>query len=404
MAPVVDHPNLHDPDVPGLQSLLGGEARLILDAAVSPVGARVTDARIRQVTYRPGRSVTVEYRALVDGPAPSPPSKESFVAVSGGELPESVAVVEADDFAVGVWRYPDDPELPGLRSVADAVPARKLLDSVGVPPGSVRIRRRSYRPGRRAVLELVTPSARVFAKVVRPVRVASLQAIHRAAASNVAIPRSLGWSPESGIVMLEAMRGRTVRSLLEKRRRGLPAPGALVSVLDQLPDPPVAGSNAASPSVGSRASRHAVLLRAILPRRAALIDHVLDRVRNAPESEPVAIHGDFHSAQLLVRDGHVSGIIDVDTLKRGQRAEDLGRFIAHLSALRLAGKLGADADAYRESLVEHFRGVVHPSQLASEVAVSLLGYATGPFRVMEPEWERGALRRIELADDWLQRS
>jgi hypothetical protein len=396
-----DPPMLDDTDVPALASLLGREASLILDVAVRPTGTRIIDAQVRQVTYRPGRSVAVEYRATVVGQGSSP-SKESFVAVSGGELPDSVAVVEADDFSVGVWRYPDDPHLPGLRAVADADPARALLDSVGAPPGPVRIRRRSYRPGRRGVLELVTPRSRVFAKVVRPGRVASLQAIHRAAASNLAIPRSLGWSADSGIVMLEAMRGRTVRTLLEKRRAGLPDPGALVSVLDQLPDPPHPDSGGASSSIGERATRHANLLRAILPRHTALIDRVLDRLRDAPEAEPVAIHGDFHSAQVLVRNGSVSGIIDVDTLRRGQRAEDLGRFIAHLSALRLGGKLGADADAYRESLVEHFRGAVHPSQLASEVAVSLLGYASGPFRVLEPGWQGGALRRIELADDWLQ--
>lgn len=393
-------PTLDDPGLPALGTLLGEDARLVLDAAVQATGARIVECTVRQVAYRPGRSVTVEYQAVVDRHG-SPRVTSSFVARSGGALPDAVALVEGDDFVVGVWRYPDDPELPGLAVVADPDGARALLDSLDAPPGPVRVRRRSYRPGRRAVLELVTPRSRVFVKVVRPDRVESLQAIHRQASTSMTIPRSLGWSAGDGIVVLEAMQGRTIRTLLEKRRGNLPSPPMLEAVLDRLPPPPGSSPAAVSPSLVARAARHAELLRTIVPDIAPRLDRVLERLPDVPADEAIPVHGDFHSAQLLVRDGRVSGLIDVDTLRMGRRQEDLGRFVAHLSALRIAGKVGSTADAYRDAVVERFGRAVAPSQLGAEVAVSLLAYAGGPFRVQEPGWWAGTTRRVDVAEEWL---
>ena len=104
--------HLTDDEVPALELLIDPEARFILDAAVAPAGGRIEESTVQQLTYRPGRSVTAQYRARVRR-ADGSEGTEILVATSGGTIPDGVAVVEGSGITIGIWSYPADPHLPG---------------------------------------------------------------------------------------------------------------------------------------------------------------------------------------------------------------------------------------------------------------------------------------------------
>jgi len=64
--------------------------------------------------------------------------------------------------------------------------------------------------------------------------------------------------------------------------------------------------------------------------RTSLGDGVLEATTSA---ERVLCHGDYTPSQVLFSDGHVSGLVDFDTVCWGDPAMDLGRFLAHLDLL-----------------------------------------------------------------------
>jgi hypothetical protein len=85
------------------------------------------------------------------------------------------------------------------------------------------------------VIQVAHPQTTLYIKVVPPAAVAGLDAMHRELAPRIRIPRSLGWSKELGIAVLEALPGRTLRAALADGTAELPAPGSLVGLLDGLP-------------------------------------------------------------------------------------------------------------------------------------------------------------------------
>ena len=137
-------------------------------------GGRIKGFKISQVRYVPGRLITVQHRVEVvwsDGK----PTTEVIVASSGLKVPEDIPVFATNDVEVAFWRFPNDPFLPGPPSVSDSTTAAGLLSQLGEQTNEAAVRVRSYRAGRRAVIEVNTPSHRLFVKVVRPDRTAALQ-------------------------------------------------------------------------------------------------------------------------------------------------------------------------------------------------------------------------------------
>ena len=51
-----------------------------------------------------------------------------------------------------------------------------------------------------------------------------------------------------------------------------------------------------------------------------------------PGLEPT--HGDFHEGQLFVAKWLITGVLDIDTIGPGRRADDLACMIAHLSTMQ----------------------------------------------------------------------
>jgi aminoglycoside phosphotransferase (APT) family kinase protein len=80
----------------------------------------------------------------------------------------------------------------------------------------------------------------------------------------------------------------------------------------------------------------------VRPSIPALLGPRVDRLaKDAVECEPhdpVPIHRDFHDKQVIV-DGRSATLIDFDTVRAGDAAQDVGNFLAHiqLGAVQAAG-------------------------------------------------------------------
>lgn len=388
-----------DDKVPALTALLGDELPDILNVALAPAGARCESARVSQIRYVPSESVTAQCEAKVKWDSGST-TTETLVTMSGLPLPKNTPVVEAEGFSVAVWRYPNDPFLPGLAAGADPERVRRLLASLGAPADEVRLRRRAYRPARRAVIEAITPRARIFLKIVRPRNVASLQEKHTAMSDHVPVPHSYGWSEELGLIALQAMPGKTLRKAIETGTRRLPAWQQLVALLASLHEP--SGDPARVSGPAAQVSRHAALLTAVAPALAERINGVAGAVQAVTAGPAAPVHGDFHSSQVIVKGTEVVGLLDVDTAGTGQRADDLAGVLGHLATLGLMSRRRKTFNRYGADLISGFDSQSDPRDLRLRTAAVVLGLATGPFRVQQPGWLAETERRVALAESWIE--
>lgn len=385
-----------DPGVPARELLLGPDAAQMLDVAMSEVGGTCSSARAGQVRYVPGSSITVQFTCDVRW-STGAETNETIVAMSGLETPTETPLLEVDGVPISVWRYPHDPFLPGLPAATDPNSVRGLLEKLGAPAAEVTLRRRAYRPGRRAVVEATSTDARIFLKIVRPSRVARLQQLHQAMSGEIPVPHSHGWSEDLGLVAIQAMPGTTLRKAIAAGASAVPDGLQLAALLDGLPDLGEASREIGGPA--SKVANHVTLLSTVLPALAYRLEHAAERIRVEPQaSSPV--HGDFHASQVITSGGAVVGLIDVDTAGRGARADDLATMLGQISTLSLGA--GPAFNEYGEGLIGAFDRLADPTDLRVRTAAAVLGFATGPFRVQQTAWETETERRLALAERWLE--
>jgi aminoglycoside phosphotransferase (APT) family kinase protein len=126
----------------------------------------------------------------------------------------------------------------------------------------------------------------------------------------------------------------------------------------------------------------------------------------AEESEPPEdwiVHGDLYENQVFV-DGDTLGLLDLDDLGPGDPLLDAANFTAHLLLLATSGTPAAGAiGRYRDEVRQAYcrRLDTDPAQLAWREAYCLLRLASGPFRVLHPEWPRRMAGRLALASEAL---
>ncbi|CAN5629736.1 hypothetical protein BH20ACT2_BH20ACT2_00440 [soil metagenome] len=392
---------LSDPALPALPDLLVDHHELLCVAAAAS-GAELIEARPRQVTWRPGSSLTVRYDAELsrDGAR----CDESFVAATGAKLPAGCLVLDDGESRVGVWQALADPWLPGLAAMFDPDRLRRLLDDLGVAPGEPTARLRAHRPGRRAVVEVTTPSARLFVKVVAPRKAEALHHRHVMLADHLPVPRSLGWSPEHGVVVLQAVPGVPLRDVVGLHpdggaRQAHPDAAALLALLDAIPllDPDRA-------VVGWRSEEFAELVALTCPPLRPRVEGLagaLDQIEATLDEPLVPVHADFHDGQLLTDGSRITGLVDLDTVGPGHRLDDLATLIGHLATLALMVPRRGAIEAYAARLLAAFDRVADPAMLRASVAAKVLGLATGPFRVLEDRWPANTEQRVHLAERWL---
>jgi aminoglycoside phosphotransferase len=384
-----------DPKLPALALLLGPQAAHLLEVLVEPLGGSIRSARIGQVRYVPAKSATVQYEAEVD--VGSATSHTTFIATSGVAVSGEVVRLDADGIGIAAWGYPHDPFLPGLASAADPHAAGRLLADLGATSTTVTVRRRAYRAGRRAVVEVRCGPDSIYLKVVRPSQVAALQETHGRMTGQVPVPRSLGWSDELGIIALQALRGRPLRKAIQAGTLDLPSAAALTQLLDRLPsiDRP------AAPGPLDRVASHVRLISAIMPELRHRLEAFADEVATVSVEPLQPTHGDFHAGQILVDGTAIVGLVDVDTAGMGQRSDDLARLLAQMSTLAISSPQRDLLDRYGRALITGFDRLVDPVGLRLRVAAAVLGFATGPFRVQTANWPDETDARVALAERWL---
>lgn len=376
-----------------------------MGAVVREYGADLSALRAADVHVAPAGGVRVRYTGDVHR-ADGSRRTEVLVAATGDHIPQGAAVVSGEyrdvPTEVGVWRWPQDPSLPGLSSACDPRWLATTLAGIGVTVTTMpRVAVRSYRPGQRAVLE-ITASAedrlmRWFVKVVRPESVSGLQLRHELLGRALPVPPVLFATPD-GVVLLPEAPGISLRQLISAGDSMPPTPEDLQALLDLLPD-----ALMALPARPTHLQRFEQSVRVLELTTGSHYTDIADVLRSAPTyltPSPVPVHGDFHIGQLLVTDGAVSGVIDVDTAGRGDRVDEWATMLAHLSVV---GLTSPRAHRLTDVVLHHAVRHVDPTALGLHTAAAVLGLATGPFRTQRPDWRQWTDARIDVAQQWIWR-
>jgi hypothetical protein len=393
---------IDDPLLPAAAQLVGPAARAVVDAAVRAHGGDLRALRPRQVQYRPGRELVVRYRATVSWAGAAPVEETLLAGTSASGPPPGTLRLEAGGLAVGVWRYPFDPELPGLATATDADRVAEML-RIARP----RLGLKTFRPCRRAVVRVDVGSvAAAYLKVVPPAELAGLLTAHeRLAVAGLPAAVPLHVDEDAGIVALAALDGELLRDRLRGGRQPLCDAHAILDLLDRLADAgPLDASHKRSSPLRA-ASGHARLLAAVLPAQGSRVTQLSGMLAPNGSHAVEIVHGDLHDAQLLVdEDASITGLLDVDGVARGERIDDLANLVGHVSTLALgAGRTQSTVRRYAETLREAFAASVDLHELDRRVAAVTLGLATGPFRVQMRGWRREVVRRLDLTERWLSR-
>jgi len=310
-----------------------------------------------------------------------------------------VATVERDGAEISLWRYPHDPELPGLAQVTDPDRLRSTLAEIGVEPAPVHIRRRSYRATRRAALEVTTRSSHLYMKVLRPAKAKRVHELHRELSPVLPVPRSHGWLEKGGVIFLEAIEGLPIRRLIEDGQT-VPDPSQLLALLDSFPAPQAHHVSVTDPV--SRVEEHVNFLSTLLPEAAGRMAPLVEQIVVDRDAEDTRlIHGDFHTMQVLTVNGAISGLVDIDTCGVGPQSIDLAAYLGQTSVLAQIPGSGPAFMAHGRAALAAFDQRVDASALRLRAAAHVLGLATGPFRVQEAEWPQNTLDRIGLVERWV---
>ncbi len=383
--------------------LTGPGAQDLLAAAGHAASVELGTWRLRSVHHRNGRSVSAVYEAEL---RTGGDTREVLLVahVDARGLPDTALVLSGGGHRVAVWRFPHDPFLPGLPAAVHRRRVRELLDALDGPGGDVSLRTRAYRPSRRAVVEVTVGGGEVegrvlYLKVLAGRRASELAEVHRQLDGVVPVPSVIGVDRGQGIVALEALPGATLRSALVA---GDPVPPAetLTALVGTL-----AGSGLESrrdPTRFADPTRHVELLRRLVP------DAERGLVRAARAAADIGgpqapVHGDLHDAQVLVEEGAVVGLLDVDGAGVGLVAQDLGRLVAHLEVVGEVWPAAKDrAESYATTVADAAAAMVAPSDLARGVAGAWLGLATGPYRAQEHDWPELTRQRIARAERWAE--
>ena len=385
-----------DASLPGFDELMNSPVPAPVAALYEAAGSTIESISRIQATWRPGRQLTVRYRALGDGGGLA---GQNDLVATVGRLPDGAMRVEGPDGAVALWVVPDDPMLPGLRSALHAPTVTRLLSDLGSEQEVARCRLRSYRPGRRAVVEVRASSSSIFLKVVPPFEVDALHERHRHLAELLPVPDSLGVARGLGIVVMHALPGTDLRTLLRNGGTPIPPVPAVAGMIRDLPPPRPDWS---APSPVDSMPRVVELLQHLLPGEGQRLDGIAETFGSTGAGPKVPVHGDFHEAQILVDSSRPVGLIDVDTFGWGHSADDPATMLGHLHLLAPGCRLPHQAIDLARGLNRLWDEGLDPVDLRLRTAAVVLGLATGPFRVQSSNWPEETISRIEVAEQWVE--
>lgn len=400
----------HSP--PGAEVLTGPGARGVLAAALEADGARLHGWAVRSVHQRGTSSVAVVYEVDLSDRGGQRRERLYVGHVTTRPVPPGAISLAVAGARIHVWRFPHDPYLPGLPAAVTPGRTARLLQRLGLDDEpDPAIRTRSYRPTRRAVVELRAAAGRppvAYVKLLggrdrRQVRrrTRRLVTVHERLGRTLPVPAVLEHDTDQGRAVLAALPGTSLRHVL-RTGGDLPDPAELrdlLARLHELADLP----DGADPDAYADVARHVDRLRRALPERREDLEHAATAAASVGGPRGT-VHGDLHDGQLLVTGGTVTGVLDVDGAGTGFIAHDLGRLLAHTEASALAVPDAADRiTAYVADLEEALADLVPRGDLVAAAAGAWIGLATGPLRVASASWRSETGARIDRARAWADR-
>lgn len=388
--------SLTDEDLPVLPELLTDQVPGPLAAVAASSGGTVTAVAVSQVTWWPGRSATVSWDSIIEGGPLA--GRATFVGTTLKAPPEAVTVGDGQE-TVAVWRVPHDPFLPALAHVLQPEVAASVVAGLGGQITEPRTRLRAYRPSRRAVIEVTGQGHKIYLKLVKPRRLTALHQRHLDLEGIMPVPEPLGINHELGLLAMRSMSGATLRDVLEAPDGHLPHPAVIAGLPGTLPR--LARTAEVHSSIEAL-PRVAELLRRLLPMEADRISRLEEAIGTDDVTDRVPAHGDYHEAQLLVEDGRVSGILDVDTLGVARPGDDPGTMLGHLAVWHTMSAQPDRVAAYATELQQRWEADLDPRDIRLRAAARILGLAAGPFRVQQEGWPVETSRRVALAEHWVE--
>lgn len=395
----------------GARLLTTDEVGELLAVAVRHAGGELTSWALDHIDANPQESTTATYSAVVEWPHGR---REELLGVSARAGGLTGTDTHAEVFAdgnreVAVWLYPHDPDLPGLARAAYPESLTAVLNAYrafdGPAPGSgLDLEVIAYRPRRRAVLRARYAGGPTFyVKVLRARQFDDVTHRHRLLLdAGVPAPR-IAAATADHLLVLRELPGRPLAHAVFDDQAPCTAE-QLIGLLDSMPAR-VAGLERRPPWSASVA-HYARMIAAALPDQADRLGWIVDHVEAGlagfpPGDEPT--HGDFHEGQVHVADGRIVGVLDVDTVGPGRRADDLACLIAHLSTVqRMNDAQAARVHALLADWVPVFDERVDPVELRLRAAAVIVSLATGPYRGQEPRWQHETTLMLDAAQALVQ--
>ncbi|WP_084710173.1 phosphotransferase [Nesterenkonia alba] len=352
---------------------------------------------LESLQHRPGAGVTGIFRVRAPGGGPV----ERYVGITSEPLAvddDQTAVCASPVGVLIAWRHPADPSLPGLPAATDPHSVARIWGMGRTLTGLETI---SYRPLRRAVIAAdFSDGSRIYLKVLRSGRAADLEARHTALLrARVPAPR-LVREPVHDVLALEQGRGLPLAEhFLADGGAGI-RPSSILAVLDALPASVMAlpAREAWTDRLAAYASAAEAALPQCAERITALKDLILTELPRTDRGPVVPTHGDFYEANLLMDDGRVSCLLDVDSLGPGHRVDDLACFLGHLAVLPAVDARYIHATAGFDRFARAFRTTVHPRSLQLRTASVALSLVAGARDARRTGWEAAAEHRLRCAE------
>ena len=391
----------------GMSLLTSSRVEPLLRAAIEHAGGALRSWELDHVDAAPELSTTATYVATVAWPHGE---RTELLGVSArtGELIASdsrAEIFEDGNRRVAVWVYPNDPDLLGLPTAAYPERMADALNAGQVFPRPVTAEQLSlsmigYRPRRRAVVKVVVsnPHEVFYVKVLREKLFNDVLAKHTMLRDAGVPAPEVALATQDHLLVLRELPGNAMAKALFEP--GDPCTAEqLIEVLDSMP--------AAVSSLERRApwanavAHYSSMVSATLPELGEELGWLTEQITQGlakfpPGDEPT--HGDFHEGQLRVDGGRIVGMLDVDTIGPGRRADDLACLIGHLSTIQ---RMNPQQEAKVRDLLARWVPVfdrrVDPVELRLRAAAVVISLATGPYRGQETDWRRQTIQMIRSA-------
>lgn len=419
-----------DRDIPGLGTILDTDALLeALQASLPDAGIRALEPSY--LHYKPRTNCLVAgllktangelpfYAKAYGADGPVKLEKTRELQSIPSKLGPGAVILE--DAGIGIYFFPVDHVLKGLRRLADPVTEVSLLKGLlgkSHDFSDATLQPLRYKPERRYVARLESAAGPgMLLKFFEPSRYRAAkraaQAIGETATAatrrtNYFFDRhkamGLEWLPGqqlSEVILTRDVPEEDRVAAVEQTGTALAelhscAPGALKKQLREEETRRLHAQAATighlHPDIGGQAERLALLAESGLQRVPV---------------ETSALHGDFYDHQVLISDG-APVLLDLDEARLGHPAIDLGLFIAHLERHRLYHRLAAeDVGACTRALVrgyERVRPAPSEAVIGLYTGVGLLHLAAEPFRYREAEWRRRMADLLAQVEAILERS